>query len=123
MDTRKRIVILSVMLCVMLAAIVFIAPASRAPVAPYSFDIAAGMDLNEARSAYKATSANAELYAYILCLCRQHYLGGNLSNELVSLGGELYARAKAKTLDLETIGDTRDTSAVIELLNDLGVTP
>ena len=90
----------------------------------YSFDSAAGIDVAAVREAYAAGNANKDLYDLALALCRQAYIEGEAFDpaELCECGRELYRRAKAGTLDLEEIGDPADTTQMINLLKDYGVT-
>lgn len=121
---RRRNMALSILMCVICAAALILPMQGRQHEA-YSFEAAARIDLEAARSAYAETGENADLYRLALALCREAYLAGEGydSAELCDCGRELYRRAKAGALDLETIGEPEDTTAMLALLGDLGVTP
>ncbi|MBQ8507639.1 MAG: hypothetical protein IJ466_09455 [Clostridia bacterium] len=121
---RRRNKLLSIILGLVCVA-ALILPMQGREHQPYSFEAAAQTDLEKARSAYAETGENADLYRLALALCRQAYLEGEGFDpaELCDCGRELYRRAKAGALDLETIGDPEDTTAMLALLRDYGVTP
>lgn len=121
---RKRNMALSILLCV-LCALVLILPAQSKRHEAYSFDSAIEIDLEDARFAYAQSDENAALYRLALALCRAQYLSPEDFDpaELRECGFELYRRAKNGTLDLEKIGNTDDTIAMLELLKEYGVTP
>lgn len=123
-NLRKRNMALSILLCV-LCALVLILPAQDKRHKAYSFDSAIEINLEDARSAYAQSGENAALYCLTLALCRAQYLSPETFDpaELRQCGLELYRRAKAGILDLEEIGNTDDTIAMLELLKEYGVTP
>lgn len=122
--TRRRNMLLSILLCGVCAAMMLLPMQFRAS-APYAFDVAADVDPAAAREAYARDGGDAELYRLLLALCRQEHLNDPAFDADVfrACGRELYRRAKAGTLDLETIGVPEDTSAMLALLRDYGVTP
>ena len=94
--------------------------------APYTFEGGADIALSAARSAYAQDASNDNLYTLLLGLCRQTALNGRdeaSAQEMRVLGTELYARAKARTLDLEEISDPEQTTQMLRVLNDLGIKP
>jgi len=120
---RKWKIALSVFIGLTCASLILTLSASPAN-EKYSFESGADIDIDRARSTYQSSGSGADLYVLLIGLCRQVYIGGSAvdTQELCFYGRELYARAKASELDLETIGNTADTMAMLGLLNELGVT-
>ena len=120
---RLRNMALSVLVCLICGMALLLPMRNRAQQA-YSFESAVSIDVEAARADYAANGENDDLYALALALCRQAYLEGEAfdPSELCDCGRELYNRAKAGALDLEKIGDPADTTAMINLLRDFGVT-
>ena len=120
---RRRNLLLSVVACLICMAALLL-PMREKVYKAYSFESAVEINVSAARSAYIETGSNEDLYSLALALCREAYLQGESFDpaELRSCGLELYRRAKEKTLDLEKIGDPTDTTAMIDLLKDFGVT-
>ncbi len=120
---RRRNMVLSVIACVICLAALLLPMRNKVHEA-YSFESAAEINVSDARSAYIESGSNEDLYALALALCREAYLQGENFDpaELRGCGLELYRRAKEKTLDLEKIGDPTDTTAMINLLKDFGIT-
>ena len=122
--TRKRNVLFSILFCCFCVA-VLILPMQHKASESYSFDVAADIDLVTARDSYVQNDGNAELYRLLLAYCRQEGLLGSGfdADEFCECGRELYRRAKEGKLDLETIGIPEDTTAMLTLLRNYGVTP
>ena len=122
--THRRNMLLSILLCGVCAAMMLLPMQFRAR-SPYAFDVAADVDPAAAREAYANDGGDAELYRLLLALCRQERLNDSAfdADEFRACWRELYRRAKAGMLDLETIGVPEDTSAMLALLRDYGVTP
>ncbi|MBQ3575244.1 MAG: hypothetical protein IJA26_06220 [Clostridia bacterium] len=121
---RLRNLALSVLVC-LICGMALIIPMRNKAYEAYSFESAASIEIDAVRAEYAATGENEALYQLALALCRQAYLEGEAefdSAELCECGRELYSRAKVGTLDLEKIGDPADTTAMLNLLKDYGVT-
>lgn len=114
---------LSLLICAACAALILLVPMAKRSEAAYTFESVRGTDLQTARAAYEDDASNANLYRLLLTLGRQYALDSEACDRetLCVLGRELYDRAKAKTLDMEEIGDTDDTIALLNLLRELGV--
>jgi len=119
---RLRNLALSVIVCV-LCGMALLMPMRNKVHEAYSFESAASIEIEAVRTEYAQTGENEDLYLLALALCRQAYLQGESFDpaELCECGRELYRRAKAGDLDLEKIGDPADTTAMLNLLKDYGV--
>ncbi len=95
-----------------------------APAEPADFSAGAELTVEQAQAAFDQTGTNEDLYALLITLCYQDQQNpGSVNEALAQYGTQLYDRAKAGTLDLETIGDQKLTTEVLSVLKKLGIRP
>lgn len=121
---RRRNLTLSILVCVV-CGLALLLPMRGANKEAYRFEVAQTFDAVKLRANYAENGDSDALYRLMLTLCREAYLEGETFDpaELRDCGRELYRRAKAGEIDLEKIGDPTDTTAMLALLKDFGVTP
>ena len=123
-DSRSLRTVLSYAVC-FICIVLILLPSLKGKDEKYPFLSAENFDPDAERQDYLSGGSNESLYRYLLALCRERYLNEETfdSEAILDPGRELYARAKAGSLDLETIGVTDDTIALLGVLREYGISP
>jgi len=109
-------------LLLLMAAGTMFAAQQRAAQAPFDIGDYGGVDIEKAESDYRAGGTNAQLVLLIKALCyRQQALGeAGWTEKLAAYGRELFDRARAGTVDLETVDDGEVMLKVLKVLRMAG---
>ena len=90
-----------------------------------SFDIGdySGVDIQTAEAAFSTSQSNEDLVLLVEALCWRYQAANDVEarEPLMRYGQVLLDRAKAETVDLETIGQPENLLQVLQVIRELGV--
>jgi hypothetical protein len=109
-------------LLLMLAAGTLFAAQQRASETAFDIGDYGGADIAKAECTFKVGGTNAQLVLLLKALCyRQQVLGEpEWTEKLAGYGRELFDRARAGTVDLQTVDDGEAMLKVLKVLREAG---
>ena len=123
-ETRGRAQLLgfSAVLLMLLVAGTLFAAQFRAVDAPFDIGDYSSVVIADAEKAFQSGGSNEQLILLLKGLCyRQEALGeAGWAAKLAAYGRELYSRAKAGTVDLETVDEENVMRQVLKVLRESG---
>jgi len=121
---KRRAVLLGVTVTLLIigSALTLIAGQLQRSAAPLSIGDYSHVDIQMAEADFSGEPSNDALFTLIKALCyRKEILAETAWDEkLLFYGRELYARARAETVDLETIDEEQVTLSVLSVLREIG---